>query len=360
MIQIEEYIVIHTLHKQGHSIRAISRITSIDRRTISKRLRQEELVPYKARTYKSKLDSFKDYISRRLKQALPNRIPASVIYDEILALGYQGKVRILQSHMKNYYEEESGLTKVEEIIRFETAAGYQAQVDWTPIRNGKKPIYAFVMILGYSRAAFVCFTDSMRQEVWQDCHEKAFHYFGGTCQTILYDNLKSVIIQRDKYGLGKHGFNQDFLDFSKYNFVPKLCRPNRPQTKGKVERFNQYLKRNFYVPLRASLKGSGLELRSQLLNERIFTWLEKSHQRIHGTTGEKPADRLQEEKAYLSAYLPQRKSKPSSSQSKQEAIIKSKQEIVKLDSALADIDISYFTSLSDYEEILKQEGKYAS
>jgi len=49
-----------------------------------------------------------------------------------------------------------------------------------------------------SRAPFIYFTDSMKQKVWQECHEKAFTYFGSTPKTILYDNLKSTIIQRIK------------------------------------------------------------------------------------------------------------------------------------------------------------------
>lgn len=51
MITHEEFIVIHTLHKQGKSIREISRLTGLDRRTISKHLKQENLEPYKKRTY---------------------------------------------------------------------------------------------------------------------------------------------------------------------------------------------------------------------------------------------------------------------------------------------------------------------
>lgn len=58
--------------------------------------------------------------------------------------------------------------------------------------------------------AFVYFTDNMKQTTWQDCHIKAFEYFGGVPQTLLYDNLKSVVIQRDKYGKNQHGFNNDF------------------------------------------------------------------------------------------------------------------------------------------------------
>ncbi|HHE05976.1 MAG TPA: IS21 family transposase, partial [Epsilonproteobacteria bacterium] len=292
MIKIEEFVVIHALKRQGHSIRSIARITKIDRRTISKRLKEQEMKPYKERRYPSKVDSYKNYIETRLKQALPDRIPSTVILDEIQSYGYEGKIRILQNYMSNWYKEHQGVKSNKPIFRFETDPGFQAQVDWTDIRGGKKPIYAFVMMLGYSRAPFIYFTDSMKQEVWQECHERAFIYFGGTPKTILYDNLKSAIIKRDKYGKNRHGFNQAFLDFCKGHFIPKFCKPYRAQTKGKVERSNRYLKENFYIPLKASLKGSTIEITPQLLNSHIFGWIEKTNQRVHGTTGEKPAVRL--------------------------------------------------------------------
>jgi len=348
MIQTEEFIVIHTLRKKGHSIRSIAKISKLDRRTVSKRLKEEEMKPYEQRIYKSKVDPFKDFIHQRLMQALPQRIPSTVILEEITDIGYDGKVRILQTHIKQWYEKHYGVIKPQAVERFETDPGFQAQVDWTFIRTGKKPIYGFVMMLGYSRAPFVYFTDSMEQSVWQKCHEEAFMYFGGTTQTILYDNLKSAIITRDKYGKNKHGFNQDFLSFSKDNFVPKVCRPYRPQTKGKVERFNRYLKENFYVPLKASLSGSGIEITPTLLNTYIFAWVAKTNERIHGTTGEKPSKRLEEEKRYLTPYLPQL-----STPIKKEVLEVGKEPLPKM-------DITYFTTLNDYEEILLRGDRYAS
>ncbi|MDD2509293.1 MULTISPECIES: helix-turn-helix domain-containing protein [Aliarcobacter] len=66
MINKEEFTVIHTLYKRGYSIRAISKIVGLNRRTISKRLQEKELQAYKKVEYSSKLDSFKDYIIKIL------------------------------------------------------------------------------------------------------------------------------------------------------------------------------------------------------------------------------------------------------------------------------------------------------
>jgi len=340
MITHEEFTVIHTLYAQGHSIRSIARITGVDRRTISKRLKEKEMKPFKQRSYTGKLDPYKEYIDKRLELALPDKIPSSVIFEEIKDRGYDGKIRIIQSYKSKWYKQHFSAKKQESIMRFETEPGFQAQVDWTVIRTGKEPIYGFVMILGYSRAPFIYFTDSMRQEVWQECHEKAFAYFGGMPKTILYDNLKSAIIQRDKYGKDKHGFNQEFLDFAKGWFVPKFCKPYRAQTKGKVEKLNRYIKENFYIPLRASLKGSGITITPELLNSHIFGWIAKTNERVHATTKEKPSKRLEEERKYLLPYIP-----------KSIKIETKKEEITP---KIPKIDISYYTQLSDYEkELLK-------
>lgn len=340
MIDKEEFTVIHTLHKRGYSIRAISKIVGLNRRTISKRLQEKELKPYKKIEYKSKLDPYKKYIVKRVQQAVPDKIPSTVIYEEIKKYGYDGKIRILQTFLNSL----NTTVKSEEVIRFETKPSYQAQVDWTIIKSGKNSIYGFVMVLGFSRMAFVYFTNNMRQETWQDCHVKAFEYFGGVPQTLLYDNLKSVVIQRDKYGKNQHGFNNDFLEFAKDNFIPKLCKVYRAKTKGKVERFNLYLKRNFYIPLKASLKGSLITIDATLLNSKIFSWLETANSRIHDTTKKKPIDMFKEEKPLLQPFYSSVKEVKNK---KEDKTINSSIDLEKLN-----IDIKYHTTISDYEKVL--------
>ncbi|RXK14561.1 integrase [Halarcobacter mediterraneus] len=340
MIDKEEFTVIHTLHKRGYSIRAISKIVGLNRRTVSKRLKEKELKSYKKVEYKSKLDPYKKYILQRVQQANPDKIPSSVIYEEIKKYGYDGKIRILQTFLSSLKTSSTP----EEVIRFETKPSYQAQVDWTIIRSGKNPIYGFVMVLGFSRMAFVYFTDNMRQSTWQDYHVKAFEYFGGVPQTLLYDNLKSVVIQRDKYGKNQHGFNNDFLEFAKDNFIPKLCKVYRAKTKGKVKRFNLYLKRNFYIPLKTSLKRSEITIDKDLLNSKIFTWLEIVNSRIHDTTKKKPVDMFKEKKDFLQPFY---SSVKEIKNKKEDKTINSSIDLSKLN-----IDIKYHTTISDYEKVL--------
>ena len=92
----------------------------------------------------------------------------------------------------------------------------------------------------------------------------------------------------------------------RYGFVPRVCRPYRARTKGKVERFNGYLKRSFIVPLAASLRTAGLVLDVAAANGYVGPWLDTvASARIHGTTGERPERRLVIERDHL-LQLPSR------------------------------------------------------
>jgi transposase len=66
LISKEEFVMIHSLKAQGYSIRAIARMSGLNRRTVSKRLKEETLKPYKKRKFKSKLDDYKEYIKKRV------------------------------------------------------------------------------------------------------------------------------------------------------------------------------------------------------------------------------------------------------------------------------------------------------
>ena len=109
--------------------------------------------------------------------------------------------------------------------------------------------------------------------------------------------MKTVVLERDVYGEGQHRYHAGFLDYAGHSgCIIKLCRPYRAKTKGKVERFNGYLRRSFYVPLASRLAQSGQQLDVVTANIEVTRWLrEVANERLHGTTQEKPAERLQKE-----------------------------------------------------------------
>ncbi|GAM52807.1 hypothetical protein EBME_1270 [bacterium endosymbiont of Mortierella elongata FMR23-6] len=80
-------------------------------------------------------------------------------------------------------------------------AGDQMQVDWVEFRKVKDPLYAFCATLGYSRASYVEFVSDMKIETLIRCHQNAFEALGGVVKQVLYDNMKTVVIERDAYGV---------------------------------------------------------------------------------------------------------------------------------------------------------------
>lgn len=302
MISKEDFIVIHALYEKGHNVSQIATLTKLDRKTVRKRLKEVNLAKStRTVTRPSKLDPYKQYIRDFISKE-SHRIPSSVILIDIKAMGYQGERSILQEFLTKEYGSRN--LDRDPVVRFETLPGEQMQVDWTTIRYGRNPIYAFVATLGYSRHTFVYFTDNMAASTLVSCHEKAFLFFGGVAKTILYDNMKTVVETRNCYGHGRHKFHDALLDLAKQcGFTIRLCKPYRAKTKGKVERFNSYLKSNFYRPLAIKLKDANLEVSHQVLNQHIHSWLINANNRIHGTTHKKPAELLIEELPSLIPYL---------------------------------------------------------
>jgi transposase len=292
------------MHRQGTSIRSIAKDLSISRWTVRKYLRSPGLEPcYGPRAVRpSKLDPFKEYIRRRLRDAVPRRLPATVLLREIRERGYEGGISIL----KDWLAKERPAPVVPEIKRFETEPGYQAQIDWTTIRRGKDRLSAFVATLGFSRWSFVWFTTDERFETLTDAHERFFDAIGGVPRTILYDNMKTVLIDRDAYGPGAHRFHAGFREFAKHHgFSPRMCAPYRAQTKGKVERFNRYLKESFVWPLESRLKPLGFMLDADTANAEVGVWLrDVANIRVHAETKERPIDRFAREQPFLLPRAP--------------------------------------------------------
>lgn len=295
MLNQEEYMEVKILQRQGKSIREIARNLGISRNTVRTYLRSEKPFIYQRRTrVASKLDPYKKQIIERIKEAHPIRIPATVIYREIRKQGYQGKERIVQYFLRELYEENQ---PKEQLVRFETPPGKQMQVDWTILQGGKNRLLAFAGVLGYSRSAYVEFVFSETLDMLLKCHENSFEYFGGVPEEILYDNMKTVVTERDRYGKGKHGFQKEFWDFAKhYGFMPRLCRPYRAKTKGKVERFIRYLKESFYNPFITQRK----EIDLFELNYEVKKWLKEiADLRLLRDFGERPIDRIEKDRKAL-------------------------------------------------------------
>jgi transposase len=303
MLGQEGYVEIRVLQRQGKSIKAIARALGVSRNTVRKYLRSDGPPTLQAPSARaSKLDPFKGYLQARVTAAAPNWIPASVLFDEIKARGYEGGISILRDHMASLKPQ----AKPDPLVRFETPPGQQMQVDWGAFRLGPGRLSAFVATLGFSRHTFGTFVGDERFDTLMRCHEQAFDAFGGVPQEVLYDNMRTVVQDRNAYGKGLHRFHPGLKDVAHhYGFIPRLCLPYRAKTKGKVERFIGYLRRSFFVPVTSRYRQLGAPLDRDTLNTELQLWLDRTaNARLHGTTGLIPAEQLVTERASLQVLPP--------------------------------------------------------
>jgi transposase len=231
---MEKWLMIRDLHAQVLSIKAISKKTGFDWKTVRKYLNSSSVPESKKRAEKqSKLDKYNDYITTKLHEG---PYTASRLYREIQEMGFTGKYTIVKDFVRNVRPERG----VPVVLRYETKPGVQSQVDWSEfgrveIDGQTKKLYCFNMILGYSRMRYIEFTLSIDVTTLIKCHQNAFRYFGGCTDEILYDNMKQAVIHRALKS-SDSTWHSKFEDFYKYcGFIPRLCRPYRPQTKGKIE-----------------------------------------------------------------------------------------------------------------------------
>ena len=284
---------IHELKRQGLSIQAISRLTGYDRKTIRKYLATGGQPRYGPRPKRpSRLDQFTDYLEERLKAGVWN---AQVLLRELRERGYAGGYTILKDWMQP--RRQAGWASA--VRRFETPPGRQAQVDWGHLGSLEEDervsqLWGFTITLGYSRRLMAEGATDQKLGTLLRMHEAAFREWGGVPHEILYDRMKTVWMGTDERG--EIIWNAVFLDFARYwGFRPRLCRPYRAQTKGKVESGVKYVRRNFLCGLQGR-EPSGLKD----FNAELHGWVAGvANQRIHGTTHESVAARWAADQAAL-------------------------------------------------------------
>jgi transposase len=287
MLTMELQVEIEILYRQGKGVREIARDTGLSRNTIRGILRGEHDGQYGPRKPRpTKLDEHKDYLRDRLEQAGAIKLNATVLLREIRMRGYDGGV----TQLKEYLGRIRPQLPAEPIVRFETDPGKQLQIDFVDFRRGVLPLRAFTAELGYSRYAFVEFTDNERTETLVACLERALEFFGGVTEHVLCDNPKTIVIERNAYADGLHRYNRYLLEFARhYGLAIKLCSPYRAQTKGKVERFHRYLRESFFAPLQTA-QSDLVDVATA--NREVRIWLnETANVRLHATLKERPFDR---------------------------------------------------------------------
>ena len=158
------------------------------------------------------------------------------------------------------------------------------------MRNTRRRLSFFVMVLAYSRRMFAEFTVSQTMEHFLACHEHAFAELGIPSK-LMVDNLKSAVLQR-LAGVAPV-FNPRYLDFARHHgFEIVACNVGRGNEKGRVESGVGYVKKNFLRGLELS-DFSAIQAAAQV-------WLDTvANVRIHGETQRRPIDLFAEERPHL-------------------------------------------------------------
>ena len=162
MLGMEEWMEIKDLKRQGHSIREICRRTSYSRNTVRKVLREAGPIRRVRKKRFSKLDEYKAFLKDRYEET---GLSAVRLVEEIRGMGFTGSVDIVRRYLN---ELDSADIPEKATVRFETPPGEQSQVDWAHVgsfmdgEGRMRKVYAFVMVLCFSRMLYVEFTLRMR------------------------------------------------------------------------------------------------------------------------------------------------------------------------------------------------------
>jgi len=293
MIGRERWEELRRMHVEGRPLALIARQTGLDRKTVRRCLRQAEWRPYsRVPSMPTMLAGHMAWLIERAPQV---RYSARILFQELRATrGYGGGYDTVRNAVRPLRVEAMAASLTQ--CRFETAPGEQSQVDWGQVRvafaGAPATVHVFVLTLGYSRRMFAEGYVHERIGSLLAAHEHAFTHFGGHTAEILYDRMRTVVLGTENE---RPRWNSTFESFARYwAFEPRLCRPYRAQTKGKVESGVKYIKRNF-IPGR-----SFRDLED--FNTQLLAWLaEVADVRVHGTTHEQPVARFTRE---ASALLP--------------------------------------------------------
>jgi len=192
----------------------------------------------------SRIDPFLPLIRQTLGQYPTLR--SSRLYEMARERGYQGSA----DHFRHMVARHRPRRPAEAYLRLRTLPGEQAQVDWghfghLQVGRARRPLMAFVMVLSHSRQVFLRFFLDARMENFLRGHAGAFAAWQGVPRVILYDNLRSAVLERQGEAIR---FNPELLRFAAlHRYEPRPVAVARGNEKGRVERAIRYIRENFFA-----------------------------------------------------------------------------------------------------------------
>ena len=200
------------------------------------------------------------------------QLTASRLYQMVRERGYRGG----EDHFRHLVALHRPRRAAEAYLRLKSLPGEQGQVDWahfgkTEVGAATRPLMAFVMVLSWSRQVYLRFFLDQRMESFLRGHVGAFQDWNGLPRTLLYDNLKSAVLERKADAIR---FHPTLLELAgHYRFEPRPVAIARGNEKGRVERVIRYVRTSFF----AARKWRDLDD----LNEQAQRWCQ-------GTAAERP------------------------------------------------------------------------
>ena len=222
----------------------IARQLHVHRDTVRRVLRQHDVAPPDVPLRASLVDPYRTFIRETLEK-YPT-LTASRLHDMVCERGYAGQA----SHFRHLVSTMRPRPPAEAYLRLRTLPGEQMQVDWAhfdhlQIGRARRPLMGFVMVLSYSRRIFLRFCLNAQMDSFLRGHIEAFAAFAGLARTLLYDNLKSVVLEREGDAIR---FNPEFLAFAThYRFEPRPVAVARGNQKGRVERQIDFVRKSFFA-----------------------------------------------------------------------------------------------------------------
>ena len=276
------------------SSRAISRRLHCSWRTVVTALKLDQPPTRTVALRGSNLDAHRSKIDALL--AKYPELSAVRIYEEIARGpdGYTGSVITVRRYVRSIRPARG---RVYQEVHYEPAQAMQ--VDWGEcgrvlVGSTTRKVSVLVAVLCYSRMTYIEFTLSQRKAEFYRCLVHALEFFGASPRAIIFDNLKTAVIN----GSGRDAcFHPEFLALcGHYYLQPIACERRDPESKGIVEAKVRYVKHN-------ALAGRSDELvRFEDYVAFAPRWRDEiANVRTHETTRERPVDRFQQERSLLHA-----------------------------------------------------------
>jgi transposase len=173
------------------------------------------------------------------------RLCATRVFHMIRDRGYKSSVYPVRRFIASIRPQ-----KHEAFLRLRTFPGEQGQVDWAnfgvvTVGRARRKLSCFVITLSYSRALYLEFFFDQKLESFLTAHVNAFENWNGLPRTLLYDNLKSVVLERR--GDNIH-FHPRFVELqAHYHFAARPCQVRAANQKGRIERAIRYIRDSFFA-----------------------------------------------------------------------------------------------------------------